>query len=207
MHRFRGTLWMVLTIGLLGVSAPVLAEDKEVCTTDKDGNKNCFVFRCLPSENNTLSTVVVPDNGICKRPQAFASGLTDRKDVVNALANACAETGWRLRDGGSIVTCAPTAVAAGGGASSVATAVAEGSQPLTVHVSRSVAAELDALLDKQSFSRETSSLLVQLVHQGSGPFHGFKQSGGWCWNDDGTFYGSVPCPKEAKRSDVGREKR
>lgn len=81
------------------------------------------------------------------------------------------------------------------------------SQPLTVHVTRSVAAEIDALLAKHSFSRETSSLLVQLVHQGSGPFHGFKQSGGWCWNDDGTFYGSVPCPKKVKRSDVGRDKR
>lgn len=205
MHKFRGTLWMVLAIGLLGVSSAAVG--KQVCTTDKDGKKHCFEYRCLPSEKHKLPTHVVADPvlKICKIKHKFPSPPRDREHAVKMLAEECASGGGVLRDGGDIVTCSPApATDAKAGPSA---AIAGGVQPVTVHVTPAVATEIDRLLDGHNFSKETSALLVQLVHQASGPFHGFKQSGGWCWNDDGTFYGSVPCPKAVNRSDVGREKR
>lgn len=204
MHKLRGRFWMALVIGALAVPAPAAAEDKEVCTTDKDGKKDCFVFRCLPSENHTLSTVVVEDVDLCIAPHKFTRDLSARKDAIEALTKGCTNAGGVLRDGGSRVTCTPGPAAVGQAGPS---AGIEGGRPVTVHVTKSVSAEIDAFMATHSFSRETSAVLVQLVHQGGVPFNGFKQSGGWCWNDDGTFYGSVPCPKQVKRSVRGMDKR
>lgn len=73
----------------------------------------------------------------------------------------------------------------------------------SIQLSKSAAAEISALLSAGTYSRETANLLVQLVlsHDG-GAFAGKRVSrGGWCWNEDGTFYGSLPCPKEIMNRD------
>lgn len=73
----------------------------------------------------------------------------------------------------------------------------------SIQLSKSSAAEISALLGAGTYSRETAQLLVQLVlsHDG-GAFAGKRVSrGGWCWNEDGTFYGSLPCPKEIMNRD------
>lgn len=73
-------------------------------------------------------------------------------------------------------------------------------QSLEIQVTRSMAREIRALLDGNAFSRETASVLVQIMMKGEGgSFQGYTQSGGWCWNDDGTLYGATPCPKEDKK--------
>lgn len=72
-----------------------------------------------------------------------------------------------------------------------------------LRLSRSAATEIEAILDSNRFERETAGFLIQMLleHQG-GLFPGYKKGGGWCWNDDGTFYGSLPCPTALARTDA-----
>jgi hypothetical protein len=63
-------------------------------------------------------------------------------------------------------------------------------------VSVAAADQLDAFLDRNALSRETAGVLIRVLLKGrGGSFQGYKKGGGWCWNDDGTFHGSLPCPK------------
>lgn len=79
----------------------------------------------------------------------------------------------------------------------------EGRLEQTLQVSAAAAKEISALLAKNQFSRETAGLLVQMVLSNDGAAFAGKRrsSGGWCWNEDGTFYGSLPCPKEIANRD------
>lgn len=76
---------------------------------------------------------------------------------------------------------------------------AGGAPSRTPQLTRSTAAEIETILDGNRFERETAGFMVQMLlnHQG-GVFPGYKKGGGWCWNDDGTFYGPLPCPTTAR---------
>lgn len=81
--------------------------------------------------------------------------------------------------------------------------VPDGRDAQTLNVSRVAANEITALLSRNQFSKETAGLLVQMVlsHDGTAFAGKRRSSGGWCWNEDGTFYGSLPCPKEIANRD------
>ncbi|MBI4540546.1 MAG: hypothetical protein HY704_13680 [Gemmatimonadetes bacterium] len=91
--------------------------------------------------------------------------------------------------------------AAAGAAPSLQQAGAGGRPPQALQVSKSAATEIEAILDKNRFGRETAGFLIQVLldHEG-GLFPGYKKGGGFCWNDDGTFYGDLPCPNTAAKS-------
>ncbi|MHB0961819.1 MAG: hypothetical protein ACYC5V_01295 [Gemmatimonadaceae bacterium] len=96
-----------------------------------------------------------------------------------------------------------TLAASTGHARSASPVSTESPADQSIQLSKSAAAEISALLGAGTYSRETANLLVQLVlsHDG-GAFAGKRVSrGGWCWNEDGTFYGSLPCPKEIMNRD------
>ena len=81
--------------------------------------------------------------------------------------------------------------------------LADGRDQQTLQVSKASANEIDALLGKRQFSKETAGLMVQMVlsHDGTAFAGKRRSSGGWCWNEDGSFYGSLPCPKEIANRD------
>lgn len=85
------------------------------------------------------------------------------------------------------------------GAGQAKTALNPGSHPLTLakgKVSRAVATDVDGLLNEVHFSKETAGIFILVVLNGQGgKFPGYHKGGGWCWNDDGSFKGSLPCPK------------
>lgn len=125
---------------------------------------------------------------------AFRS--TDRR-VGNARLQVIGrELGLRIEPRSAVPNTALSQVGAGGAPSR------------TPQLTRSTAAEIETILESNRFERETAGFLVQMLlnHQG-GLFPGYKKGGGWCWNDDGTFYGELPCPTIRPARTEGTAKR
>lgn len=108
-----------------------------------------------------------------------------------------ARAGLLLALTGAGLAATPGAGSAQTGAAASARPAGAGPTPSGMpRLTRATASEIEAIIEGNRFERETAGYLIRLLldYEG-GVFAGYKKGGGWCWNDDGTFHGPLPCPR------------
>lgn len=212
---------LAMAVMLAAAYGDGLAAEKEVettsCKTAKDGTTICFDYCLLKADKTILQPVPEVDTCVDIHKLKLGQRGTSRDDMLKLVSDACSSQGGAFHQVGDMLACARASAPARAGAATVSARVTAGdgskplwangggTRPLQVAVTETVAREIAALLERQSFSKEAASVLVRIAaEEGGASANEYHQSGGWCWNDDWTFYGNLPCPKKLKdvRDDV-----